>query len=86
MLNRTFETVTNASQKILIGLLKVYRYVISPILGNHCRFYPSCSQYSLIAIQRFGSIKGIYLTFKRLIRCHPFCLGGCDPVPTQHRY
>ena len=65
---------------ILIYILKGYKYFISPLLGNRCRFYPSCSEYMMIAIQRFGVIKGIGLGVKRISRCHPGCEGGIDHV------
>ena len=66
---------------ILIQLLKGYKYFISPLLGNRCRFYPSCSEYMMNAIDRFGIFKGIGLGIKRLGRCHPGCEGGIDHVP-----
>ena len=66
---------------ILIQLLKGYKYFISPLLGNRCRFYPSCSEYMMTAIERFGIIKGIGLGLKRIGRCHPGCEGGIDYVP-----
>ena len=56
---------------------------LSALLGNRCRFYPSCSSYSIEAIQKHGAFKGCTLTIKRLSRCHPFCEGGIDPVPDQ---
>lgn len=75
--------------KILIILIRVYRYAISPFLGNHCRFYPSCSSYAETALRRHGFFKGSWLTLRRLARCHPFHPGGVDPVPdhpTSHRH
>lgn len=66
---------------ILIQILKGYKYFISPLLGNRCRFYPSCSEYMMTAIDRFGIIKGIGLGIKRIGRCHPGCEGGIDHVP-----
>ena len=69
---------------VLIILIKFYRYVISPLLGPpRCRFYPSCSDYGLEAIQRYGAVRGSYLTLKRLLKCHPFHEGGIDPVPDK---
>lgn len=65
---------------ILIGLLKGYRYFISPWLGNRCRFYPSCSVYSQQAITELGILKGLFFTLWRLLRCHPWHPGGYDPV------
>jgi hypothetical protein len=68
---------------MLIAIIKLYKYFISPLLGSNCRFYPSCSSYSLEALQRHGAIIGAYLTLKRLLKCHPFHQGGIDPVPEK---
>ncbi|MGR8998642.1 MAG: membrane protein insertion efficiency factor YidD [Gammaproteobacteria bacterium] len=68
---------------MLIAIIKFYKYFISPLLGSHCRFYPSCSSYSLEALQRHGLISGSYLTLRRLLKCHPFHEGGIDPVPEK---
>jgi putative membrane protein insertion efficiency factor len=68
---------------MLIAIIKFYKYFISPLLGSNCRFYPSCSSYSLEALQRHGAIIGSYLTVKRLLKCHPFHQGGIDPVPEK---
>ncbi len=68
---------------ILIQILKGYKYFISPLLGNNCRYYPSCSEYMMTAIERFGVLKGIGLGIKRLGRCHPGTEGGLDHVPEQ---
>lgn len=68
-------------QKLLIILVRGYRYLVSPLLGTHCRFYPSCSQYALTALEKHGAIKGAYLAGGRLLRCHPWHAGGHDPVP-----
>jgi putative membrane protein insertion efficiency factor len=64
-------------------LIRGYRYLLSPILGPCCRFYPSCSNYAEIAIKQFGFVKGGYLIIRRLLRCHPFHPGGYDPCPTN---
>lgn len=72
--------ITSYSRTLLIGLLKGYRYFISPWLGNQCRFYPSCSAYSQQAISELGIFKGLCFTVWRLLRCHPWHPGGYDPV------
>jgi putative membrane protein insertion efficiency factor len=66
---------------ILILLIQFYRICISPLLGARCRFQPTCSQYALTAIERFGVSKGGLLTVKRILCCHPWHMGGYDPVP-----
>ncbi len=83
MLRATYVAIDRTLQKALVGLITAYRYVLSPLLGHHCRFYPTCSTYSLTAIRRFGTLKGLYLTVRRLLCCHPFHPGGEDLVPTQ---
>ncbi len=65
----------------LIALIKLYKLFLSPIMGNACRFYPTCSTYGIEAIEKHGAIKGTYLTIKRIGRCQPMCKGGYDPVP-----
>jgi len=65
-------------------LIVVYRYTLSPLLGNCCRFEPSCSRYAEQALQQHGLVRGLWLTLKRLIRCHPWHEGGFDPVPCAH--
>jgi len=67
-------------KNILLGAIKLYKYVISPLLPNSCRFVPTCSEYSAEAIERYGAVKGSYLSLKRILRCHPFHNGGYDPV------
>ena len=66
----------------LIGIVKGYRLFLSPWLGSACRFEPTCSNYALHALDRHGAAAGTYLTLSRLMRCHPWCPGGEDPVPT----
>lgn len=66
---------------MLIGLVLVYRYCISPLKPRSCRFYPTCSAYTLEALRKYGPFKGSYLGIKRILRCHPFNKGGYDPVP-----
>lgn len=66
-------------------LIRIYQWTLSPLLGPRCRFYPSCSQYALEAIERFGVMKGGWLAVARLARCHPWHAGGFDPVPAAVR-
>ena len=68
-------------KKVFIGTIRFYRILISPFLGQNCRFFPSCSLYGQIAIERYGVIRGGWLIFKRLLKCHPWHVGGYDPVP-----
>lgn len=65
---------------ILIVLIKGYRKYISPLLGSNCRFHPTCSAYSLQAIEKYGALKGSWLSIKRIVKCHPFHKGGYDPL------
>ena len=69
-------------KRLLIGIVRVYRLMLSPWLGSSCRFAPSCSLYSLGALEAHGALAGSYLTLARIARCHPWCAGGHDPVPT----
>jgi hypothetical protein len=69
--------------RLLIVVIRVYQYLISPLIGPHCRFHPSCSHYSVEAIQRHGAMYGSYLALRRLARCHPWHPGGLDPVPLK---
>ena len=68
-------------RRALIGLVKAYRLLLSPWLGQSCRFEPTCSAYSIEALERHGAAKGSYLTLHRIARCQPWCQGGHDPVP-----
>ena len=76
--------VSSLLQKSLIFLLQVYRYLISPLIGHNCRFYPSCSNYAQLAIRQYGSCQGSYMAVRRILRCHPWHAGGYDPVPPPH--
>lgn len=69
----------------LIGLIRIYQRTISSFLGPTCRFEPSCSAYAILALQRFGLLKGCWLTTKRVLKCHPLHKGGNDPVPPRYR-
>jgi putative membrane protein insertion efficiency factor len=68
---------------VLIMLVKGYRLLLSPWLGSACRFEPTCSVYSIQALEQHGAAAGSYLTLARLARCHPWCQGGHDPVPLE---
>ena len=65
--------------KILIGIIRLYQKFLSPLLGENCRFYPSCSAYGVAAIRKYGPFIGLYRTLRRLLRCHPWHPGGYDP-------
>jgi putative membrane protein insertion efficiency factor len=81
---RTFWARVQAiPQRVLIALVQAYRLLLSPWLGSSCRFEPTCSRYALQALKDHGAAAGSYLTLRRLARCHPWCEGGCDAVPTQ---
>lgn len=70
----------------LVGLIRLYQIVISPLLPPACRFYPSCSQYALIAVRDHGVLRGLWLALARLARCHPWHPGGVDFVPEPRRW
>lgn len=69
--------------RIALSLIRCYQLFISPIFGPSCRYYPTCSQFAVEAIQYHGFFKGSYLAIKRVLRCHPGCHGGYDPVPEK---
>lgn len=71
--------------RIVILFVRFYQYLISPVLGPHCRFYPSCSHYAVEAIEGHGLFRGLLLAVRRLSRCHPWHPGGVDPVPPKHQ-
>jgi uncharacterized protein len=73
----------SAAARVLVVLLAGYRRFVSPLLGQRCRFYPSCSAYALEAVQVHGALRGSWLAVRRLSRCHPFHPGGLDPVPRR---
>ena len=66
--------------KLLLALIRFYRAAISPLLGANCRFIPTCSAYAMQAIEKYGALKGGMMALRRILRCHPFCKGGYDPV------
>jgi len=67
-------------QSLSIALIRAYQVFISPFLPGSCRFYPTCSEYTLTAIRQYGAARGVFLGIRRLLRCHPFHPGGYDPV------
>ena len=69
------------AEKLMIGLIRIYRALLSPLFGPSCRFHPTCSEYAKTAIETHGPVRGLCLAVKRLIKCHPFHPGGFDPVP-----
>lgn len=75
--------LNNATTRSLVLLIQWYQRYISPLYVARCRFYPTCSQYSIEALKRFGLLKGITLSFLRIIRCGPWTNGGIDPVPDK---
>jgi putative membrane protein insertion efficiency factor len=70
---------------LFIGLVRLYQLVISPWMPSSCRYHPTCSQYSIEAFREHGALKGLWLTIKRIGRCHPWSQGGHDPVPEQNK-
>jgi len=80
--------VVRVPGRVLLGLLWVYQHVVSPLTPPTCRYYPSCSQYAVVAIRRHGAVRGGWLAARRLLRCHPWTPGGVDDVPparSSHR-
>ncbi|REC96218.1 membrane protein insertion efficiency factor YidD [Kushneria indalinina] len=80
-LRQLLRGLQKALARVLIGLVLFYQYVISPLIGPRCRFWPTCSNYAIEAIQLHGAMRGGWLALRRLLRCHPLCAGGVDPVP-----
>jgi len=66
---------------LLLALLRAYQYAVRPLLGANCRFYPSCSDYAMQAVERHGAYHGAWLALRRVLKCHPYHPGGFDPVP-----
>ncbi len=83
LLRRACALVAAAINAVLMGVVRAYRFFLSPWLGSACRFTPTCSQYALQALERHGPAAGSYLAARRLLRCHPACAGGHDPVPDR---
>ncbi|MEY2842909.1 MAG: hypothetical protein RI920_946 [Pseudomonadota bacterium] len=83
LLQALVQPVSASVQAVLLGLVRFYRFALSPWLGSACRFTPTCSQYALEALQTHGPWVGGYLASWRVLRCHPWCDGGHDPVPPR---
>lgn len=81
-----FRFIWRLPRTALIAALTAYRALISPLYGQVCRYFPSCSGYALEAVTVHGAVKGSYLAFRRLIRCHPWAAGGIDHVPAHHTH
>ena len=71
--------------RVLIAFIKVYQYTLSPMLGQRCKYYPSCSNYAIDALREYGAIRGTGMAAWRLLRCNPFSNGGYDPVKPRHQ-
>lgn len=83
-MNRLIAMIKQLPTRCVIAIIDIYRYFFSPLMGKNCRFHPSCSTYGKQAVLRFGALKGVWMTIKRLSRCHPWHEGGYDPVPECH--
>ena len=73
----------NILTETLIQIIKGYKFLISPLLGNNCRYFPNCSDYSIEALRTYGLFKGLFMIIKRVLSCHPFKEGGIDPVKKE---
>lgn len=73
----------NLVARALVGLIQIYRKVVSPLMPSRCRFVPSCSLYTADAIREFGAVRGMWLGVRRILKCHPFHPGGFDPIPRR---
>jgi putative membrane protein insertion efficiency factor len=81
VIGEMWEGMRKAARWLVLSLLRLYRLLISPLLGQRCRFHPSCSEYASGCIHKHGLLRGGYLAVRRVLRCHPFNPGGVDPVP-----
>jgi putative membrane protein insertion efficiency factor len=81
---RQLRLIAAVPAKGLIGVVRLYQLLISPLTIQHCRYYPSCSTYAVVALRRFGLVRGLGLAGWRLLRCNPFSRGGVDHVPERH--
>lgn len=83
-IEKLWEKLKNKLSNVIALIIRTYQYLISPLFGNCCRFYPSCSSYAIEAFRLHGYLRGSYLTFKRILRCHPWHPGGIDLVPERN--
>lgn len=83
MVANTMDAIGAIVKRLLITLVFIYQYSISPLIGPRCRFYPTCSHYAQAALRRHSALKASYLIVKRLLRCHPWHPGGYDPLPLE---
>lgn len=79
------DMASRAGVGVAVALVRAYRFLLSPWFGRTCRHFPSCSEYAVEALRRFGLVRGGWLTIRRLARCHPWGTSGYDPVPTQRK-
>ena len=79
------EIFTKSITIIIVGIIKVYQFVVSPVLGPSCRHYPTCSEYAIESVKAHGVIRGLYLALKRISRCRPGGTDGYDPVPKREK-
>ncbi len=70
-------------KKIIVVLIKIYQYILSPIIGQNCRYFPNCSSYAIIAVERHGSLIGLWMAIKRIVKCNPWGGSGIDEVPKK---
>lgn len=82
-MNKLIKIISFPLKWLLVGLIYVYKFCISPLLPKTCRYLPTCSNYAILAIKEFGVFKGVWLAFKRILRCNPKCECGVDPVPSN---
>ncbi len=78
---RSLSAMTTAAKRVLIVLVRLYQVTLSPILGLQCRFTPTCSEYFIEAVSKYGPVRGLAMGLRRILRCHPFAKGRYDPVP-----
>ena len=85
MIFKIFNKAENYAVKFLLSFIKIYKLFLSPLLGNNCRYHPTCSSYAIEALETHGLIKGLYLSIKRVSKCHPLGGSGIDQVPEAHK-